>query len=103
MRLASLLWEQDQESLAEAEAACALGLLKQIPPSEPAVQAYAALARIELADFDLRRHQTKAALDAIQPIEETLPLQDSLVKLEFYRVRGDVKLQLSQFDDAVAD
>ncbi len=103
MRLASLLWEQDQESLAEAEAACALVLLKQIPPSEPAVQTYAALARIELADFDLRRHQTKAALDAIQPIDETLPLQDSFVKLDFYRVRGDAKLQLSQFDDAAAD
>jgi len=103
MRLASLLWEQDQKSLADDEAARALALLKQIPSSEPAARTYAALARIELADFDLRRQNTKAALDAIQPIDETLSLQDSFVKLDFYRVRGDAKLQLSQFDDAAAD
>ncbi len=103
MRLANLLSEQDQDSLAEAEADHARALLGTISPREPTAQTYAAVARIELADFELRRHKTELALSAIQPIGEVIATQDKFVKLDFYRVRGDAKLQSNQVDDAFAD
>ncbi|MBZ5532376.1 MAG: CHAT domain-containing protein [Acidobacteriia bacterium] len=103
MRLASLLWEQDQDSLAEAEALHARLLLRKISPTDPTAQTYTAMARIELADFELRRRKTALALSAIQPIGENIASQDNFVKLDFYRVLGDAKLQLNWLDQALAD
>src|SRR5262249_32358807 len=103
LRLASLLYEQGQDRRAEAEASHARELLKTISDTEPSARTYAAMAVIELADFELRRHHSELALSSIGPIGESLQTQDNFVQLDFYRVRGDAKLQSKRFDDAAAE
>lgn len=103
MRMASLLWEHGQESLAEGEALQARLLLDKVSPRDPTKQTYTAMARIQLADFELRRHKTALALSAIQPIGESLETQDNFVKLDFYRIRGDASLQSNFLDQALAE
>src|SRR5262249_12861698 len=103
LRLASILHEQGQDQLAEAEAEHARELLHRIPESEPTARAYNALAVIELADFELRRHQAELALSAIQPLSAGLRTREHFVQLDFHRVQGDARLQLNHLDDALEE
>ncbi|HEX3093286.1 MAG TPA: CHAT domain-containing protein, partial [Candidatus Angelobacter sp.] len=97
MRLANLLWEQEEKALAEAEARHARELLSGFHTP------YEVLALIELADFELRSGQPKEALQVIQPIGQGLDTDDAFVRLDFYRVRGDIELQLKQLEQAQKD
>ena len=97
MRLANLLWEQEEKALAEAEAKRARGLLSASHTS------YEVLALIELADFELRSRQPKEALQVIQPIGQEVETDDDFVRMDFYRVRGDIELQLKQLEQAQQD
>ncbi|HEY2914938.1 MAG TPA: CHAT domain-containing protein [Candidatus Angelobacter sp.] len=97
MRLANLLWEQEEKDLAETEAKRARELLSGSRTP------YEVLALIELADFELRSGNPEQATTAIQPIGQELKSQDKFVQLDFYRVRGDIELQLKQLEQAQED
>jgi CHAT domain-containing protein len=97
MRLTNLLWEQGEKALAEAEAKRARELLSGSHTP------YEVLALIELADFELRSGQPKEALQVIQPIGQDLDTDDDFVRLDFYRIRGDIELQLKQWEPAQQD
>jgi CHAT domain-containing protein len=97
MRLANLLWEEGEKAPAETEAKRARDLLSGFHTS------YEVLALIELADFELRSGQTKEALQVIQPIGQAPDTDDDFVRMDFYRVRGDIELQLKQLEQAQQD
>jgi CHAT domain-containing protein/tetratricopeptide (TPR) repeat protein len=103
LKLASLLHEQGQDQLAEAEAKHARDLLQKIPEKEPTARTYTSLAVIQLADFELRRHRAELALSAILPVGVGLKTRDYFVQLDFHRVQGDARLQLNQLDEALAE
>ncbi|HWS17661.1 MAG TPA: CHAT domain-containing protein, partial [Candidatus Elarobacter sp.] len=64
---------------------------------------YLEVPAIELADFELRRHQPGLTLSTLQQIGNKPQTQDSFVQLDFYRVRGDAKLQSGRLDEATED
>lgn len=99
LRLASLL-EQFHDPAAEIEANKAKDLLNRIPIGESAAQTYVAAARIELADFELRRHAPQTALSLIEPVKSTLFTYNDFVALDYYRVLGTARLKMNQLEEA---
>lgn len=101
LRLADILSRQGETDLAEEKAAKAESLLKQISTNEPTAQLYAAVTRIELAEFKLNRGNANAALSEIEPLQSLLSTQDDFVQLDFYAIEGDIFRQLGKFENAV--
>ncbi len=102
LRLANILSRQGETKLAESEANKAESLLQESPSQESTAHIYAALTRIELAEFELNGGNGELALSKIDPLRTLLANQDDFVKLDFYTVEGDIYTQLKRFDEAVA-
>jgi len=100
--LANLKWELGEDTGAEAAGRQARELIERA--HEGKMEAvYLEVPAIELADFELRRHQPGLALSTLQQIGNKPQTQDSFVQLDFYRVRGDAKLQSTRLDEATED
>jgi len=98
--LANLMWELGENAAAEAAAKHGREL---IADGKTAVPAFLEVPAIELADFELRRHQPGLALSTLQQIGDEPQTQDSVTQLDFYRVRGEAKLQSGLWDEATQD
>ena len=101
LRLADILSRQSDTDLADREAAKAEHLLKEFPNNDATAQIYAGVTRIELAEFELNRGNTRLALSKIEPLRSLLSKQDDFVKLDFYTAQGEIFSRSGQFDDAV--
>ena len=101
LRLADILSRQGDIELADEKAVKAESLLKEIPTHEPTGQLYAAVTRIELAEFELNRGNPAVALSKIEPLRTLLGDQDDFVRLDFYTVQGKIFWQLKRVQDAI--
>jgi CHAT domain-containing protein len=101
--LANLEWELGEDAAAETEARHARELIAATRAGKTAVPAYFEVPAIELADFELRRHQPGLALSTLKQIGDAPQTRDNFVRLDFYRVRGSAKLQLGRFDEVGRD
>lgn len=101
LKLANILSQQGDFTLAESEAEKAESLLRESPSRESTAQIYAAITRIELAEFELSRGNGELALSKIEPLRTLLANQDDFVRLDFYTVQGEIYGQLKRFDQAV--
>lgn len=101
LRLAELWFRQGNIQTAQQKASQAESLLKQISTSEPTGQLYAAVTRIELAEFQLSLGNADSALSEIEPLRGLLSSQDDYVRLDFYTTEGDIFRQLGQFEKAI--
>lgn len=101
--LANLEWELGEDAAAETEARHARELIATTQAGKTAAPAYFEVPAIELADFELRRHQPGLALSTLKQIGDAPQTRDNFVQLDFYRVRGEAKLQSSRFDEATED
>src|SRR5262249_17912880 len=63
---------------------------------------YAAVTRIELAEFELNQGNGQLALSRIEPLRAVLANQDDFVKLDFYTVEGEIYRRLGRLDESVA-
>jgi CHAT domain-containing protein len=102
LRLANELRRQDENALADAKVAQAMLLVKQISPKEPNARRYVLTTQIEAAELELQRGKPALALSEINSIRELLDMQADFVNLDFYKVLGNILLQLKQFDAASA-
>ena len=101
LKLANILSQQGDFTLADSEAEKAESLLKESPSRESTAQIYAAVTRIELAEFELARGNGELALSKIEPLRTFLANQDDFVRLDFYTVQGEIYRQLKRFDEAI--
>jgi CHAT domain-containing protein len=101
LRLADILFRQGNIDLAEQKASKAESLLKEVSTSDPTAQLYAAVTRIELAEFELNRGNATSALSKLEPLRGLLSSQDDFVRLDFHTIEGEIFRQLGQFENAV--
>ncbi|MBZ5489589.1 MAG: CHAT domain-containing protein [Acidobacteriia bacterium] len=101
--LANLQWELGEDAAAEATSRHARELIERAKDGKAAIPVFLEVPAIELADFELRRHQWSQALSTLQQLGNKPQTQDSFVQLDFYRVRGDAKLQSGGFNEATED
>ncbi|HZR27455.1 MAG TPA: CHAT domain-containing protein, partial [Terriglobales bacterium] len=99
--LANLLSQMGDDAGAEKEAQHARELIGSTGKNP--VPVHFEMPAIELADFELRRHKPQQVLSTLAQIGDAPKTPDDFVRLDFYRIRGDAKLQLRQFDQADAD
>lgn len=102
LRLANALLRQDEKKKAESTAAQAESLLKQIPTHDQTGQLYAAMTRIDLAEFYVEGGDPKSALQKIEPVREFLSGQDDLIKLDFYTAEGEIYREMGRLEDAIS-
>src|SRR5207302_10874022 len=98
LRLANSLRDLKEDALADTEASKAAALLKTT--SDATARKYALSTQVEVAAFRLQRGEIEFALRAIEPLRELLLSQDDFLRLDFYRLSGDIYLRLGRFDDA---
>jgi len=101
--LGNLQWELGEDAAAEAEGRHARQELIAAAHDGKTLPVLLEVPAIELADFELRRHQPELALSTLKPIGDMPQTKDNVVQLDFYRVRGEAKLQSGRFDEATAD
>lgn len=100
--LGQILKEQGEESAAEFETRQAISLVSKVP--EPVIRKYELPIKLELADLQLDREDTDAALITLNEIADLAEsIQDNLIRLNFYRVRGDAYQKNHQLADAELD
>ena len=102
LRLANILSQQGASTLAEREAKQAESILKEFPSRESTAQLYAAVTRIELAQFELSHVNAELALSRIEPLRPVLANQDDFVKLDFYTLEGEIYRRLGRLQESVA-
>lgn len=101
--LAQILKAQQEESAAETEDRQAISLLSKIP-DEAVSRKYELPIKIELADLQLERGKAEAALLTLNEIADLVEsTQDDLIRLNFYRVRGDAQRAQGQLTEAKRD
>lgn len=101
--LAQILKEQQEESAAEIEDRRAISLLSKIP-DEAVSRKYELPIKIELADLQLEREEAEAASLTLNEIANLVEsTQDDLIRLNFYRVRGDAQRARGQLTEAERD
>lgn len=101
LKLANILSQQGDFTLADSEAEKAESLLKESPSRESTAHIYATVTRIELAEFELDRGNGELALSKIEPLRTFLANQDDFVRLDFYTTQGEIYRQLKRFDEAI--
>jgi CHAT domain-containing protein/tetratricopeptide (TPR) repeat protein len=100
--LANRLVEQNQDASGESEADHARELLKTATTQDRTAQTYSTIARIELAELELRRNHVDLAFNALREMPAVSEIQDDFVKLDFYAVTGKVMLASGNLADASA-
>ena len=98
--LANRLVEQNQDASAESEAQQAREILKIAATQDRTAQTYPTVARIELAELELRRNHVDLAASALFEMPAVSEIQDDFVKLDFYAVTGKVMLRSGRLAEA---
>lgn len=102
--LGHILKELHEDGPAEEQERQALVLLKRIPAEEPAAQKYELPIKLELAELQLGRGDSGSALATLESARQRFSSTHyGLIRLNFYRVLGDVHLKLAQLDIAETD
>jgi CHAT domain-containing protein len=102
LRLAELLYQQNDDKAGEKEMTAAALLLRSVSSEEAAAKRYYAISVIELAGMHLTRGRAQQALAEIEPLGHVLESQDDFVKLDYYRALGSARLELGELDKASA-
>jgi CHAT domain-containing protein len=100
--LANRLVEQNEDAVAESEADRARELLKTAATQDRTAQTYSTIARIELAELELKRNHVDLAANALREMPAVSEIQDDFVKLDFYAVTGKVMLRSGKLEEASA-
>lgn len=102
LRLANILSRQGEAASADKMSTQGVSLLKQIPTREQSARRAAFITQIETAELMLEHGYAAKALSEISSIHELLQMQDDFINLDFYRVLGNIRRQLQDFDAAVS-